>query len=362
MLNLTIVIPTLNPSEKIFGVVEGLRAVGYEHFIIVNDGSRDECAPIFAKLKNEYNCEILTHEVNLGKGRALKTAMQHFLADPKDDIGIVTLDDDGQHTVADTLRVGESLIQNPDKLILGVREFNSQNVPPKSKWGNKITAFFMKFICGVSVSDTQTGLRAIPLSAIPALIDVSGERFEYETNMLLETSKLKLGIKEVIIETVYIENHSATHFHPIRDSFMIYKQLFTFAGSAVISFIIDYGIFLLLTNLLPIKSKEALVFVCTYTARFFSSIFNFFTNKKIVFGDNGGTLSAALRYYTLCIIQTGLSACITSLLSNISAGNMLVVWKLIADCSLSFFSYRAQRAWVFAKKSNKTDSHINERD
>ena len=63
----------------------------------------------------------------------------------------------------------------------------------------------MKFICGVSVSDTQTGLRAIPLSAIPALIDVSGERFEYETNMLLETSKLKLGIKEVIIERDYAD-------------------------------------------------------------------------------------------------------------------------------------------------------------
>lgn len=353
MPNITVVIPTLDPSEKIFGVVEGVRSVGFEHIIIVNDGSRRECADIFDRLSAQYRCEVLTHEVNRGKGRALKTAMEHFLLDPKGDIGIVTLDDDGQHTANDTARVAQALTDDSDKLILGVRDFSLPNVPPKSKWGNRLTAFFMKFICGVNVSDTQTGLRAIPLGAIPAFLKVDGERFEYETNMLLETTKQKIGIKEVVIETLYVDNNSQTHFHPIRDSFMIYKQLFAFAGSAMISFVIDYGVFWLMTQLLPIKSTELLVLASSYSARFFSSIFNFLANKKVVFKDDSGTVRTALRYYTLCIIQTGLSAGITSLLAGIAAGHMLTIWKLCADAFLALFSYRIQRAWVFADKSKK---------
>lgn len=350
MIKLTVVIPTLDPSEKIYDVVENVRKVGFDRIIIVNDGSRADRAHIFERLENEYGCEVLVHEVNRGKGRALKTAMAHFAADPRDDIGIVTLDDDGQHTADDSARVALALAEEPDKLVLGVRNFDLPSVPPKSKWGNKLTSFFMKVICGVAVSDTQTGLRAIPLSAIPAFLKVAGERFEYETNMLLETTKKRIEIKEVIIETLYVDNNSQTHFHPIRDSFMIYKQLFAFAGSAIASFVIDYGVFWLSTQLLPIGSDKLLVLASSYLARLFSSIFNFVANKKLVFKNDGATFNTALKYYTLCIVQTGVSAGITALLSNIVAGHMLTVWKLLADASLALFSYRIQRAWVFAEK------------
>ncbi len=356
MINVTVVIPTLNPSEKIFDVVKSCRDAGFDRFIIVNDGSREECACIFDSLKSEYGCEVLVHEINRGKGRALKTAMQYFLDNPGDHVGIVTLDDDGQHTTQDTVNVARALIENPDKLVLGVRDFSLKNVPPKSKWGNRITALFMKLLCGVSVSDTQTGLRAVGLSSIPAFIEVEGERFEYETCMLLETSRSNIGIKEVKIETVYIENNSGTHFHPLRDSFMIYKQLFAFAGSAIASFIIDNGLFWLFTHILPIPSKEILVPVCTYLARFFSSIFNFFTNKKLVFSSDESTVSTAIRYYTLCIVQTGISAVLTIILSDIlsiSEGILLTMCKFISDCILALFSYRIQRGWVFSKNKKQ---------
>ena len=352
MPNVTVVIPTLNPTEKIFDVVSSCKDAGFVHFIIVNDGSRENCKYIFDALRSDYGCGIITHEINRGKGRALKTAMQHFLCNPNDDIGIVTLDDDGQHTTADALSVANALIGEPDKLILGVRDFSLPNVPPKSKWGNRITALFMKLLCGVNVSDTQTGLRGIPLSAISALIKAEGERFEYETSMLLETSKSNIGIKEVKIETVYIENNRSTHFHPLRDSYMIYKQLFAFAGSAIASFIIDSGLFWFFTHILPFGTKNALVTASAYLARFFSSIFNFFTNKKVVFSNDGSTVKTAAKYYTLCIIQTGISSVLTTYLSDflgIEEGFLLTACKFMSDCILAFFSYRIQRGWVFAK-------------
>ncbi len=360
MLNVTVVIPTLNPNEKIFDVVTRSRELGFQRIIIVNDGSRDELSYIFDRLSDEYSCEVLTHDINRGKGRALKTAMEHFLADPKGNIGLVTLDDDGQHTPHDTLNVAKALQAEPDKLILGVRDFNSPNVPPKSKWGNKLTAFFMRFLCGVRVSDTQTGLRAIPLSAIPAFIKVSGERFEYETNMLLATKDNGIAISEVCIDTVYIANNSATHFHPIRDSFMIYRQLFAYVGSAVASAIIEYGLFTLLTLFLPIEDRKTLIYVSKFISRFFSSIFNFFANKKLVFGNKGSTLPVALKYYALCIVQTLLSSEITAFLSKFfTADIMMTVCNFITDCFLALFSYKIQRFWVF---SNKKDTPDNKKD
>ena len=356
MLNVTVVIPTLNPSEKIFDVVTHSRSLGFNRVIIVNDGSSVDKNYIFERLASEYGCEVLTHEINRGKGRALKTAMEHFLADPKGDVGIVTLDDDGQHTAKDTVNVAKALIDEPDKLILGVRNFNSPNVPPKSKFGNKLTAFFMHFLCGVKVSDTQTGLRAFGLSAIPAFIKVSGERFEYETNMLLATKDNGIGIKEVVIDTVYIENNSGTHFHPIRDSLMIYRQLFAYIGSAVASALIEYGLFTILTLTLPIGDRKALIYVSKFISRFFSSLFNFFANKKFVFGNDGATLPVALKYYALCIVQTLLSSEITAFLSKFfEAEIMMTVCNFVTDCFLALFSYKIQRSWVFANKKDKKD-------
>ena len=63
----------------------------------------------------------------------------------------------------------------------------------------------MRLLCGVNVSDTQTGLRAVPLEFMKKLMNVTGERYEFETNMLLETQAQKVPLREIAIETIYIE-------------------------------------------------------------------------------------------------------------------------------------------------------------
>ena len=361
---ITVIIPTLNPCDKIYNVVNDARSAGFERIIIVNDGSREDCAPIFEKLEYELGCTVLTHEVNRGKGAALKTALTHFKNNAMGQIGVVTLDDDGQHTIADTVRVCNALVENPDNLILGVRDFDLPNVPKKSRFGNKITAAFMKLLCSVDVSDTQTGLRAIPLSAVDGLLEVKGDRFEYETNMLLATNKLGIKISEVVIETVYHDNNSGTHFHPIRDSFRIYKLLFVhaffnmqflmFLFSSVGAFIIDYLVYYLLINTLPIANDQILGTVAFFPARAVSSVFNFFTNKLVVFKDRSGGIKTAVRYYILCLIQVSVTAFIAGgLLSRIAAGNMLLLWKLLTECVVFVISFSVQRKWVFCGKTNK---------
>lgn len=363
MNRITVIIPTLNPSDKIYNVVNDAKHKGFERIIVVNDGSREDCAPIFEKLEKEFGCTVLTHEVNRGKGAALKTALTHFLSDPADHIGVVTLDDDGQHTIDDTVRVCEELKKNPDNLVLGVRDFNLPNVPTKSKFGNKITAAFMKLLCSVDVSDTQTGLRAIPLSAIKGLLEVKGDRFEYETNMLLATNKLGIKISEVVIETVYHDNNSGTHFHPIRDSFRIYKLLFVhaffnlqfleFLISSGGSYIIDTTLFAALLYLYPIKHEALLSVAAFFSARAVSSLFNFLANKFIVFKDKSSGSGSVLRYYILCITQACFTASIIAALSYVLSKPMRTLFKIIIECIVFVISFSIQRKWVFGDRKSK---------
>ncbi len=361
MLNLSIVIPTLDPSEKILTVVKDLKDTGFDRIIIVNDGSKLDKAPIFEALEAELGCTVLVHEQNKGKGRALKTAMSYFLENPAGHVGIITLDDDGQHTLKDTVRVGEALINNPDDLILGVRDFDAPNVPPKSKFGNKLTKSVMKALCRVSVSDTQTGLRAIPKSAMEGFIATEGERFEYETNMLLDTRSLGIKITEVVIDTVYIEDNKGTHFHPIRDSIKIYKQIFKYAASHMqfisffissgLAFVIDNALFFIFALLLP-TAFETLAY---FPARAISSLFNYFTNQKIVFNNTENPKRSIIRYYILCVCQL----CVSFLLVNVLIENViastvseltLTLLKLLVEFAIFPISFVIQRKWVFSKK------------
>lgn len=90
---------------------------------------------------------MLTHEVNKGKGRALKTAILAILKTLPEAKGIVTIDSDGQHTYEDTLKCIQAFLQYPDSLILGVRTFE-ESVPLRSRFGNVLTRDILDVFTG----------------------------------------------------------------------------------------------------------------------------------------------------------------------------------------------------------------------
>ncbi len=226
----TIVLPSLNPDEKLTAVLYELREAGFDDILLVNDGS-DSAHLTYFPSEDDENCELLTHEVNRGKGAALKTAFRRFLQSRSESIGVVTVDGDHQHRAEDVRRCAEAMFEDPRFVILGVRDFSKQGTPFRSRAGNLLTSLVFRVFCGLRISDTQTGLRAIPRSYLPDLAGVEGDRFEYETNMLLEMKKRNIPYREIPIETVYIEGNSSSHFHAVRDSFKIYRLIFKFLFS-----------------------------------------------------------------------------------------------------------------------------------
>lgn len=227
-MKVTAIVPSYKPDEKLAGVLRDLAAAGFERIIVVDDGSGPEYEAYFRQAKGYPQCVLLRHEVNRGKGGALKTAFAWFLEHTGEDLGVVTVDGDGQHTAADALRCARELESHPDSLVLGVRQFDGADVPLRSRIGNQATIWCFRVLCGVGVSDTQTGLRAIGTDFLRALCTVPGDRYEFETNMLLATSRLGIPIREVPIRTVYLEQNATSHFNPLRDSLAIYRQIFRF--------------------------------------------------------------------------------------------------------------------------------------
>ena len=215
MKEIVIVIPAYEPDDALVVLIERL-GVKFDKFIVVDDGSKtaDET---FRRVKGLRGVTLLKHDVNRGKGAALKTAFAKVLADSPDAAGVVTVDADGQHLPEDVAKVAEATLANLGRYTLGVRAF-SGNVPLRSRFGNAWSRYFFFMLTGVMVYDTQTGLRGMPRDLLPELLAMPGDRYEYEMRMLVAAARKKQKPVQIPIKTVYLNENKASHFNPIRDS------------------------------------------------------------------------------------------------------------------------------------------------
>jgi len=352
-MNVLIVIPALDPDEKILiEYVRELKEKGLEHILIIDDGSNANKQSLFRELEEKEHCIVLRHAVNMGKGRALKDAFNYYLTHfSLDDSGVITVDSDGQHTVEDVIKVKKVLADHPESLILGVRDFSQNNVPPKSAFGNKVTKDIIRLLYGGSITDTQTGLRGISSAILPTFLTLFGERFEYETGMLIEALRNKLSIFEVSIETVYYEGNKETHFHPLTDSWKIYKLILgtflKYSLSSLSASLVDLGIFQLFIFALSDFSLGNKIWISTVIARVISSIYNYLINRNIVFKKNSKEASL-IKYYVLCICQMCASALLVYIFCSIIELPKLIP-KIIVDSLLFLISFRIQQEWVFGR-------------
>ena len=367
----SVVLPSLDPDEKLTAVIDGLLRVGFTDIILVNDGSKPENLHYFEEAAAQHpEIKLLHHPENRGKGAALKTAFTYVLENRPDSMGVVTVDGDNQHHCEDTRSCALHMART-GKLVLGVRDFDQEDVPFKSRNGNKITSWVFKVFVGMTISDTQTGLRAIPVQYLKDLTAIYGDRFEYETNMLLAMQTHQIPFDEVKIRTVYIEVNKSSHFRAVRDSWRIYKLIlahfFRFTASSLLSSVIDEGLFVLLTWLLESSlSGLLLTAIPTVTARFLSSIVNFYMNQRIVFRTNAPTGKAMAKYFALAVPQLIAQLLITHgcyVLLGVGPEETLLRAVIYALVMVLLFiaSFMIQQRWVFApEKENQSKENQND--
>lgn len=226
-----ILIPAYEPDERLVELVRGIGAARpAQSIVVVDDGSGAGYTPVFDTVRT-LGAEVVTHAQNRGKGAALKTGFARIrtMCDGAGD-AVVCADCDGQHTLVDIERVAAALADRPGEMVLGAREF-AGSVPFRSRLGNDCTRVLFRWLTGLRLSDTQTGLRAYPSSMLDWLIGIPGDRFEYELEVLLATKRAGVAIHEVPIQTIYLDGNESSHFHPIRDSIRVYVPLVKYALS-----------------------------------------------------------------------------------------------------------------------------------
>lgn len=345
--DIVIIIPAYKPDEQI--MLEFIEKVKkhFSNIVVVNDGSGEKYDEFFAKVR-EQGIAVLKHYVNLGKGRAIKTAFNYVLNNYENLTGVITADCDGQHYIEDIIKCANKLKENPNKLIIGARNFDEKQVPFKSRFGNKITSRVFGTFVGIKITDTQSGLRAFGKQTMMKFLEIAGERYEYETNMLIECKEKEIEIEEVPISTVYIRNNSLSHFDVLKDSFRIYKLFIKYIISALSSFLLDILLYTFIVNLLPKINLGVIteIVIASILARIISSIYNFGVNSKVVFkSSNKKSLS---KYFILVIIQMFISAFSVSAIFKVTRINSTLI-KVIVDTIIFVINFVVQREWVFKK-------------
>ena len=351
----TVIIPAYRPDQRLWRLSAEVLAQGFR-LIIVDDGGGTDYLPIFEGL--DPRAIILRHPENRGKGAAIKTGLRHLQTltegfDPAEPPLVGIMDADGQHLTTDMVRVFEGAAEHPDKLTLGVRVVG-KDMPLRSRFGNGITRAVFHLLTGAIVSDTQTGLRAFSVALIPEMLGVEGDRYEYEMAVLTRMAHRRVGFFEVPIATLYEDRENSTsHFRVVRDSIRIYASLLKFAGSSLISFLVDYGLFNLFVFLLSLVSAP---FVAAYylvianvSARVVSGCINYYLNCRYVFGRKP-TWKTAGEYLLLALLVLTVNTGVLYLW-NMIPGMPVAICKLLTEVCVFFGNYVVQKKIIFKKKN-----------
>lgn len=351
--NCVILIPALDPPEIFLSYIEELIQAGFKDILIVDDGSRQK--ELFEKIGSFPQVTVLVHPENYGKGRALRTGLAYYKEHYSYDeyCGVITADSDGQHLVEDVLKISKSLAKREGKMVLGVRDFDQDNVPAKSRIGNKLTSLGFRVLIGLSVSDTQTGLRGIPNSLVDLSLSIPGDRFQYETAVLIETGKVA-GFEEIKIHTVYYDENKGTHFDPVKDSIQIFSLLlgtfFRYIFVSLSSFVVDILLFTLGTKWL-FRALPVRITLSTAFARIFSGTYNYALNKKFVFKSDRSVAATGFSYLLLCVVQCAVSAGLVTAICSLLPLDEVPV-KTVVDIFLFFVNYKIQKNFIFKNKES----------
>jgi len=346
-----VLIPAYQPDARLPRLILELhRADPSTKIVVVDDGSGQKFSDIF-EASATAGAHVISYEHNRGKGYALREGFT-WIRDVAGDSPecVVTADADGQHTLNDIFRVGRTCTDT-GKSVLGVREFVG-HVPARSRIGNTATSALFWLATGWKLKDTQTGLRAFPVALLPALLEVQGDRYEYELRVLLHLAKFRHPVTQIPIETIYEAGNPTSHFHPLQDSARIWAPLLKFAASSGVATIIDYVLVLVLNAL------TGALFFPVIAARLVSASVNFAMNRRVFEATGVPLRRSALRYAALAVAVVAGSYTMLAVLTGI--GMPLWIAKIIADTTMYLVSYSAQSRYVFApaqEQSAKVTSH-----
>lgn len=218
---ITVLAPIFNHVRTVEGVLDGIALHGFP-IIVINDGSTDDTALVLDRWVDQGAIEagqarrVLTHAANQGKAAALRSGFAEAAR-----LGYThaaTIDTDGQHDPADLAKLIEVCETHPDALVVGARIKEGSHAPSASRIGRVLSNWFVWLESGVSVTDSQSGMRIYPLAFMPALSG-SASRYGFETEVIARAGWYGVPVFEAPIRCIYrVPGGRTTHFRLGRDT------------------------------------------------------------------------------------------------------------------------------------------------
>jgi dolichol-phosphate mannosyltransferase len=335
-----LVIPAHKPGPALLEITHRLSREGFRGIVIVDDGSGHGSVEVFEKLENMESVTVLRHTANLGKGAALKSAFRHISGLDDDRTRcIITLDADGQHSVEDVLAMARRC--ECGNMVIGVRSFTG-DVPFRSRFGNVLTRWVLRWTSKLNLDDTQSGLRCLPLEFARQTLAISADRYEFELECILLARKLDLPIVQLPVHTIYLDDNASSHFRPVVDSLRIYMVFARFLMVSIASFVLDITLFTLFHYF------SGHIVGSTYAARGLSGTFNFYYNKHAAFRSSGWNryLRESVGYVILAVAIATVSGFAVAWLTSMTG--WYAPWaKIVVDTHLFVISFLVQRFIIF---------------
>lgn len=339
---MVLLIPAYKPSEGLPELVQSvlkIRDSPFTSVLVVDDGSGPEFSSIFRRLESLPAVCVVRHAVNLGKGAALKTGFNTALVRWPEAAGVVTADADGQHAPADIVSVARELARDPDSLVLGVRGFSGA-VPLRSRFGNALTRGIFGVITGKQILDTQTGLRGWPRPICMSALRIPLNGYEFELECLVHAPN---KVREVTIETIYIDENKSSHFNPILDSMRIYFVFLRYCGSAMVAAVADSAVFYALTTA-GYGTAAAQI-----AGRAVAVVLAFGLARSVVFRSEA-RLSVSLAKYLALVSVMGFVSFVMLQALHERLGLPVLAAKLIAEGLLFLGNFAIQRDFIFVRR------------
>jgi glycosyltransferase involved in cell wall biosynthesis len=342
--SIVFLIPAYQPTESLCDLLKEIRARDSSPIVVVDDGSGPDYQAIFRRVTQLPGASLLTNAVNLGKGAALKHGINHILVNHPACIGVVTADADGQHSPDDVFKVADDLRGNPDRVVFGARRFGV-DVPMRSKLGNLVSRYVYRLFIGLSLSDTQTGLRGIPKSLMVRCLSIRANRYEFETEQLIVIKSARMPVREIPIQTIYIDDNRASHFRPILDSVQIYFVLLRYVASSLVTEAVDILVF----ATIMLWSNDLLL--SNVLGRLVAIWVQFTLLQRFVFRLRGNAKMFAA--YLGLVVVSG----IVSTAMQVQFANLIpypVPAKILAEVLVFLFNFLFLRDLVFGEAGNAT--------
>ena len=211
-LRFSVAIPAYDAAPTVGAVVVGALEHARE-VVVVDDGSRDGTADA----ARAAGAEVVAHLVNLGKGRALRTAFELLFARGAD--AVVTIDADGQHR-PDQVPLLLAGAASGAQLVLGTRDHVFSGMSPVRRASNTISSIVISAVAGVDLRDIQTGFRLYTRRLVAAC-GFPEPRFEAESAVIVRAARLGLPIGIVPVRMDVVDGRATSHYRPLVDSLRI---------------------------------------------------------------------------------------------------------------------------------------------